>query len=256
MPNYITNNKHLATNMPTKQIKINPHAHELFTKHWELPKADHQHNHNRQSYPILACGNVLMQCIHHKPNIFFIENFLSDFEINHLINITRNNLQNFAASYTQSTHSTTQQIYSEQRTSTSLFMPKSFDKIINSIENRAANIVGVNNENVEQLQLVRYTNGQHFGLHHDAGTLKRRNHNQFKQVARSSSDSRYFVDIMLPSRICSLFVYLTTSPIGGGGETYFPEIGLKIRPQRGAAILFCNVDANNIFKADPKLIHS
>ena len=40
-----------------------------------------------------------------------------------------------------------------------------------------------------------------------------------------------------------------------GGETYFPEIGLKVRPQRGKAILWCNVNPNNVYEADPKLIH-
>ena len=47
------------------------------------------------------------------------------------------------------------------------------DAIIHSIEVKCAELLGVSIESVEQLQIVRYTKGQHFGLHHDAGTLKR-----------------------------------------------------------------------------------
>mmetsp|Transcript_44967 Transcript_44967/g.40216 ORF Transcript_44967/g.40216 Transcript_44967/m.40216 type:complete len:139 (+) Transcript_44967:3-419(+) len=65
----------------------------------------------------------------------------------------------------------------------------------------------------------------------------------------------YSVQMVKPIRLCSYFVYLTTLPEGAGGETYFPKIGLKVRPERGKAILWCNVDPENTNKADPMLIH-
>ena len=45
------------------------------------------------------------------------------------------------------------------------------DIIIHSIELKCAELLGVSIQSIEQLQIVRYTKGQHFGLHHDAGTL-------------------------------------------------------------------------------------
>ena len=38
------------------------------------------------------------------------------------------------------------------------------------IEGRAADLIGVEQINIEPLQIVRYKQGQSFGLHHDAGT--------------------------------------------------------------------------------------
>ena len=63
------------------------------------------------------------------------------------------------------------QIYSKERTSTFIFLQKYMDQISRTIERRAADIVSVSVENVEPLQLVRYTEGQQFTLHHDGGTL-------------------------------------------------------------------------------------
>ena len=65
----------------------------------------------------------------------------------------------------------------------------------------------------------------------------------------------FTVEMVKPIRLCSYFVYLTTSPEGSGGETYFPKIRLKVRPERGKAILWCNVDPNNTLKPDPMVIH-
>ena len=67
--------------------------------------------------------------------------------------------------------------------------------------------------------------------------------------------SEYSVQMVKPIRLCSYFVYLTTLPEGCGGETYFPKLGLKVRPERGKAILWCNVDPENTMKADPMVIH-
>lgn len=67
--------------------------------------------------------------------------------------------------------------------------------------------------------------------------------------------NEYSVQMVTPIRLCSYFVYLTTLPEGAGGETYFPKLGLKVRPERGKAILWCNVDPENTSKADPMLIH-
>ena len=62
--------------------------------------------------------------------------------------------------------------WTSHRTSTFLYIRKFADGMIRRIEDRGANITGVPALNVEPLQVVSYTNGQHFGIHHDLGTLK------------------------------------------------------------------------------------
>ena len=71
----------------------------------------------------------------------------------------------------------------------------------------------------------------------------------------SEINDEFSVQMVTPIRLCSYFVYLTTLPEGCGGETYFPKLGLKVRPERGKAILWCNVDPENTMKADPMVIH-
>jgi hypothetical protein len=44
------------------------------------------------------------------------------------------------------------------------------DQTVRRIEGRAADLIGVEQINIELLQIVLYKQGQRFGLHHDAGT--------------------------------------------------------------------------------------
>lgn len=54
------------------------------------------------------------------------------------------------------------------------------------------------------------------------------------------------------NRLATVIVYLTD--VEEGGETLFPTIGLKIRPQRGTALLFWNRMPDGTL--DPDVLHS
>lgn len=253
-------------------------------------------------YPIISRCKRKMKLIHHKPNVFVIDNFLTDNEINHLLAIANNSSSKFQISYTQS-NNTNEQIYSKERTSTFIFLQKYMDQISRRIERRAADIVSIPVENVEPLQLVRYTEGQQFTLHHDGGTLvdlesssNTSSSSLWSLSYNETSESHMGIDIedmsapesstesaMIPSKLCqncsqkgnkcqiessnycvelvkpvrlfSYFVYLTTIPIGDGGETIFPDLGIKVRPERGKAILWSNVCPNNIYKPCTRTVH-
>eukprot|EP00484_Ammonia_sp_Unknown_P020202 CAMPEP_0197038064 /NCGR_PEP_ID=MMETSP1384-20130603/15101_1 /TAXON_ID=29189 /ORGANISM="Ammonia sp." /LENGTH=583 /DNA_ID=CAMNT_0042468457 /DNA_START=112 /DNA_END=1863 /DNA_ORIENTATION=- len=120
-------------------------------------------------HPTISRCKRQLQFVHHNPNVFIIENFLTQKEIDHLLDICKRNANKFETSYTQATSH--DQHYSNERTSTFIFLQKYMDKISRAIETRAADIVSMPVANVEPLQLVRYTDGQEFTLHHDAGTL-------------------------------------------------------------------------------------
>jgi len=360
--------------------KYNP-SHGTALQGDKLFLFSHQHS---LSKPIRRCSRRL-QLVRHRPNVFIIENFLTDKEAAHLLAIARGHSEQFKTSYTQSNPE--DQIYSKERTSTFIFLRKYLDKITRAIEARAAGIVSIPIENVEPLQIVRYTEGQEFTLHHDAGTLinetelqriKHSSHsslcsnrstdsggggqltppqpqqppllppqqlssaqyaNYYQQwqlklqealqrreeqcdaakaphslscpppsttatlsgrrppTARthraelrrpdmnslnwnvnaesadaaepvkaavrakrlkaecSELDDDYSVDIVAPIRLCSFFVYLTTMPADCGGETFFPKLDLRVRPESGKAILWSNVLPDNALKADPLTMH-
>ena len=72
----------------------------------------------------------------------------------------------------------------------------------------------------ESIQIVRYGPGGHYKPHYDADETP--NNNQ---------------------RLSTLIVYLTDNFIGG--ETHFPNIDFTMKPRKGDALLFYNVDPKN-----------
>ena len=71
--------------------------------------------------------------------------------------------------------------------------------------------------------MVCYKKNQFYNEHHDAGSVL--------------EDGT--VDVVPPARVITIFVYLNTMP-EGEGYTEFPRLGLSIRPEKCAAIMFCN----------------
>jgi hypothetical protein len=109
------------------------------------------------------------------------------------------------------------------------------------LEDRVSSLVGLPTDNIEPMQIVSYTQGQYFDVHHDAGTLDEETHS---------------VQLVPPRRILTIFAYLNTLP-EGQGHTDFPYLGLSVRPERGCAVLFCNLmpdgtaDYRTSHKANP-----
>lgn len=48
------------------------------------------------------------------------------------------------------------------------------------------------------------------------------------------------MDVVVPRRVVTVFVYLNTLP-AGQGQTVFPYLALSVRPERGCAVMFCNL---------------
>ena len=79
---------------------------------------------------------------------------------------------------------------------------------------------------VEPLQLVRYTHGEYYQTHHDHG----------RWYGRISESRPY-----------TLLLFLNSVPEADkGGHTSFPSLKIKILPRLGDAILWSNVDPNDL----------
>lgn len=52
-------------------------------------------------YPTISRCKRKLRVVHHNPNVFIIENFLTENEINHVLNIAKTNSNKFETSYTQ-----------------------------------------------------------------------------------------------------------------------------------------------------------
>ena len=96
------------------------------------------------------------------------------------------------------------------------------DSVVRRLETRVAALAGVSVDFLESLNLVRYHPGQFFKEHHDGACRQK-----------------------------TVFVYL--NDIQDGGHTIFTTLGFKIRPVKGMAVMWPNINADGT--ADLDLMH-
>ena len=154
------------------------------------------------------------------PNVFKIEHFLTRTEIESIKSMCK---KRFKRSFTDDDQGN--KILTENRTSTFTFLRKFQDSTVRSIERRAAEFVGLPPANVEPLQIVSYTKGQHFDVHHDLGPW----------------DGEGVEFLRNPTRLATFFVYLNTLSEDAGGHTEFPKLNMSVRPVAGTAVVWSNV---------------
>ena len=178
------------------------------------------------------------EILNDEPAIFLVRGLLTDKEIDHIDSIVTQNETKFKSSVIEDEFN--RRRLSEHRTSKYIWFTKGQDQVVRKIESRLAQLVGLSPTSIEPLQVVSYSNGQYFDVHHDAGVL--------------FDDGT--VEKNVPKRLLTIFVYLNTLP-EGQGHTSFPTLGVSVRPQRGCGVLFCNilpdgeVDTRTVHRAEP-----
>ncbi|KAL5722470.1 procollagen-proline 4-dioxygenase [Ranunculus cassubicifolius] len=180
------------------------------------------------------------------PRAFLHENFLSNEECDHLINLAKDKLEVSMVADNESGKS----IKSEVRTSSGMFLNKNQDEIVQRIEERIAAWTFLPPENGEAIQILHYENGQKYEPHYD----------YFHDKANQELGGH---------RVATVLMYL--SDIAKGGETVFPnsegkdaqpkddtwsecaQKGYAVKPRKGDALLFFSLhpDANT----DPSSLH-
>lgn len=198
---------------------------------------------NVDEYPdhITSTGHK-SRLINEDPKMEYIEDFLTKREIDHIIGITNDRFNRSTTDISKiDSNSKNDTLINSDRTSFTAFLEKSETKIISNIEKKAAKLAGVKVENLESLQVLKYSNGQYYKPHYDY----------------FNSESIYLKQG--GQRIKSIFVYLNKLPdssydIGTGG-TVFPILNKKIVPKKaGDAFMWNNVDFNG--EPDPRTLHS
>ena len=155
-------------------------------------------------------------------HIELISNFLSDEECDELIryveeeNLFQHSLVNNKGELETST----------SRTSYTAFLTNRKSATLNSIYSRVDNFLREEGGIIEDLQVVRYAEGQEFKPHFDP---------------KKTRDRKY-----------TMLIYL--NDCFKGGETYFPELGIKITPKKGSMLCFRNRDSYH--KIMPLSLHA
>ena len=195
---------------------------------------------HRDKYPSMTLNMTVLSC---SPRVFEIPNFLSDVEVEHILNVAGR--MNLKQSTTQSGSSSRKTTDSRTRTSSNSWIARNTDLVIDAIYRRAADLLQIDEALLrwrrateipeftestisisERLQLVHYGPGQQYTPHHDFAMPGLVNYQ--------------------PSRFATILFYLNDDMTGG--ETSFPRWlnaetphALKVKPEKGKAILFYNL---------------
>ena len=168
------------------------------------------------------------------PEIYICEHFLSDAECDHVRQIAAPHL----ARSTVVDPKSPADLLDYRRTSQGMWIQGNLiDPVIKGIQRRIAQVTEIPEQNCEDVQVLRYGEGGEYQPHFD------------------------FFDVTTPGglshanrggqRMATFMIYLADTE--EGGETIFPRANLKVRPEKGKAVLFFNVDPNG--KEDPMTFH-
>ena len=160
---------------------------------------------------------------HDGPWVVILENFITDEEINELINT--GHTKGFHRSMDvgiENPDGSHEDDVSEGRTSTNAWCDEELctnHPIIAPVIERIANVTGTHPQNSEHLQLLRYEPGQYYRQHHD--------YIEYQQG--------------LPCGVRMLTVFLYLNDVEDGGGTRFPLLDITVQPKKGRALLWPSV---------------
>lgn len=169
-----------------------------------------------------------------QPRILVLKSFLSESECNHLIERARPKI----CPSTTVDPDTGTFIQVEARSSTSTYFMIRETPTITEIEERIALLLGLPVENGEGLQVLNYGVGQEYRPHFD-----------FFDPSLKGSPAVMAVG---GQRVATCIMYL--NDVAAGGETHFPEVDIRVSPQKGDALLFINVTDEG--EVDRKTLHA
>ena len=162
-----------------------------------------------------------IRVLNENPRIVYIYNFLNDKETNHLISYAKKNKRPSTIDTKDGGPVTLQ---TNVRSSNTAHVEKNADEIIKGIELKASNFANSDTYHLEPLQVVIYEKGQKYTPHYDF----------------FSSDSPEMV--YGGNRNKTILVYLNNLPDDAGGNTFFPKLNIRVKPSKGDAIYFENMN--------------
>jgi prolyl 4-hydroxylase len=153
-----------------------------------------------------------------------IPNFLTNEECDLISQISHDKL------FKSRVYSSTTDIESDVRDSEQCWLKNDAHELIHKISLRVSEITGTDVSDQEELQVVKYNPGGYYRPHYDACDSRKENCDRF------NGDKGV--------RFITFIIYLNDD--FEGGETYFPNIDQKVKPQKGKAAIFYNTGEDGI----------
>lgn len=151
-----------------------------------------------------------------------IPNFLTHEECDYIIKLSLNNLT------PSKVYGGSDDNFDENTRKSNQCWLDDSNEVIKNISDKIKNYTNTHKNNHEQLQVVQYPTGGFFNPHYDACDGEP----EFCKRLNSNHGPRLY----------TLLIYLNDDY--EGGETNFPKINKSVKPQKGKAVLFKNVDEN------------
>ena len=161
-----------------------------------------------------------MEIINNSPKVYIINNFLTDEECEHFINISKDNIKPALVSGDKEGY------VSNGRTGQNCWLKHNFDSITKSVANKISEEVGIPIENAEAFQIIYYDKTQEYKQHYD-GWL-------FDGSEKSKRNMKYG-----GQRMKTALVYLNDVESGGG--TKFTKLNMEVNAEKGKLLVFENV---------------
>lgn len=161
-----------------------------------------------------------MEIINNSPKVYIINNFLTDEECEHFINISKDNIKPALVSGDKEGY------VSNGRTGQNCWLKHNFDSITKSVANKISEEVGIPIENAEAFQIIYYDKNQEYKQHYD-GWL-------FDGSEKSKRNMKYG-----GQRMKTALVYLNDVESGGG--TKFTKLNMEVNAEKGKLLVFENV---------------
>jgi len=169
------------------------------------------------------------------PFMLVIRDFVTDIEGSTLIDLTAKSLKRSTDQGGFDDAGVQEQVVSTGRTSSNAWCVGECEShpIVVNLLRRIANLTLSDPLNFESFQVLRYSLGQKYDVHHDG-----------------SNDNH------MPAgpRVFTFFLYL--SDVEEGGETHFPKLNIKVKPRKGSALLWPSVLDRDPRAVDPRTSHA
>ncbi len=157
------------------------------------------------------------------PNIYIIDNFITENECEHFINLAKPNLQQALVSNNE------KGFVSQGRTGKNYWIPHSKDEITNKVGERIAKQVGVPLNTSEQYQVIYYDKTEEYKQHYDSW--------EHDGSEKSKRCMKYG-----GQRIYTALCYL--NDVEEGGHTRFTKLNINVEAKKGRLLVFQNVYDN------------
>lgn len=177
--------------------------------------------------------SIQVVCTIDEPRIIVFDNLLTAEECDFLISIAQEKLARGEVIDDETGGS----IQHKHRTSDNASFTRGQHPILETIESRLEVLLNFPKENGEGLQVLRYGIGGEYRPHFD----------YFAQTKGGQKQMQ-----IGGQRVGTCVMYL--SDVEAGGGTAFPKISMTVRPKKGSAVFFADIDPYG--KPDPKTLHA